>query len=66
MPPDLLDFYTSRAFWTDHGIKSEPDLDDWDEDRVQRWLIIMDVIAKHERAQIEAERRKAQHEAGGG
>jgi len=56
----------SRAFWTEHGIRSEPqDLDNWDEEKVQRWLIVMDVVAKYEAAQARINQERARREARG-
>jgi hypothetical protein len=54
-PQDLTDYQIARAFYSTLGVTEEA-LDTWDEDRVQRWLIVMDVVAKHDAAMAERER----------
>jgi hypothetical protein len=56
VPEDLAEYQTAKVFWQNLGV-GKTELDNWDEDEVQRYLTIMDVESKFQT--FEAKRDQA-------
>ena len=54
----------ARVFYKELGIVTTV-LDGWDEDEVQKWFTIIEVVTNFEAKMAERERALAEHKAGG-
>ena len=54
-PPDLIDYQVACFFWQRCGIVSEPPLDEWDIDKIERWLTVGELVDKYQEALAKAE-----------
>jgi hypothetical protein len=63
-PEELSDYLIARKFWTNLGIPSTYlPLDQWVDEQVRRYQIVMDVYANWEAAQAELARQSATRKA---
>ncbi len=57
-PPELLDYQIGVAFWRNLGIK-QSDLDEWPEEKIDRYLTVMEVVNKWHGIEAKVEAAKA-------
>ena len=56
-PPELTQYQVEAAFWEHMGVTGA-ELDDWPEEKVRRYSIVIEQVAKWQQAQIEIEARR--------
>jgi hypothetical protein len=64
VPEELAEYQIARLFWQELGV-TKAELDDWDEEDLQRWLIVMDVDHRYQAAQAKMEQARRERESGG-
>ena len=57
-PVELSDYMTRHRFWSEMGVGGA-ELDTWPEVKVQRYVIVMDVVDAWKEAEMEKARRAA-------
>lgn len=66
-PVELVEYQTARAFWREMGVRlNVAYLDDWPEEKINRYQICMHEVDTWEETQMELARRKAAASGGGG
>ena len=63
-PEELVRYLEERRFWSELGVPSTSDpLDEWIEEKVRRYGVIMDAVAAWEQAEMKLAQRRAEIEA---